>query len=48
MAGFNGFVQRLWVHIAQHQYFAGYRMLHDGWHQAIGFFPVQLAALLLC
>ncbi len=34
------FVQRLWVHMAQHQYFAGYRMLHDGGIRP-SVFPVQ-------
>ena len=46
-AAFERFIQRLRVHITQHQYFTGNRMLHDDWHQSVGFFPVQLAALLL-
>ena len=46
-AAFERFIQRLRIHITQHQYFTGNRMLHDDWHQPVGFFPVQLAALLL-
>ena len=37
-----GLRQRILIHIAQHQDFAGDGVLYDGRHHAVGFFPVQL------
>lgn len=42
VAALLGGRQRFRRHITQHQHFAGNGVLHDGRHQAVGFFPVQL------